>query len=763
MTQPEQELTFRIRGLDCASCAQTVETGVAQLDGVVECTLTFTTEKMVVVGDGNVTRDQVIERVRMLGYDVDEHSTRSQRVPAQRLSFVRFLWQRRDTRLLIPALLLIIPGVLFHEIFHISHPLFSLTSLVALVIAGYPIALGAVRALLINRTITINMLMTIAAIGAVIIGVYTEAGMVMVLFAIGEALEGFTSSRARDSIRSLMEVVPNDALLLRRSSESSPTATSSCECSGECCSQNSEKRVLVEELQIGDVILVKPGERIPMDGRVVAGASSVNQATITGESSLIEKTEGSEVFASSVNGEGSLEIEVTHLAADTTISRMIAMVEEAQEKRAPVQRFVDQFARYYTPAVVVIALLIAVIPPLAFGQPFWNTANPLDGWLYRALAMLVVACPCALVISTPVSIISAISNAARKGVLIKGGAYLEALSRVKAIAFDKTGTLTAGQPSVVMARSSQCTLTHQAAEFPSLTGEDWCNDCTDMLALASAIEQRSEHPLAHAIVRESMRRGVHHKYPPAQMVQAMTGQGVTGYINGQQITIGSHRYFETTFPHDAVHCTEANEDAARGFTPIMIGRDGTYLGKITLSDTIRESSREALDVLKRSGMSSLIMLTGDNTHTARNVAHQLGMTDVYADLLPHDKVLAVQQMRQQYGPVAMVGDGINDAPALATADVGIAMGVATGGTAQAMETADMSLMQDDLRQLPFVVRLSRAMMQTIRTNVALSLGIKLGFLALVLAGMGTMWMAVIADMGTSLLVTLNGMRLLRYR
>jgi Cd2+/Zn2+-exporting ATPase len=493
----------------------------------------------------------------------------------------------------------------------------------------------------------------------------------------------------------------------------------------------------VAELRVDDLILVKPGERIAMDGRVRAGASSVNQAPITGESKLVAKHVGDEVFASSVNGEGALTIAVTHLAEDNTISRLIKMVEEAQEQRSPTQRFVDQFARYYTPAVVILALLVAAVPPLIFGQPGQT-------WLYRALALLVVACPCALVISTPVSIISAISNAARHGVLFKGGAYLEALSRVKAMAFDKTGTLTQGEPMVVAVRSADC-----AVNEP-------CPACDDLVALASAVEQRSEHPLAQAIKLESARRGVTHLYPPAEQVRALVGRGVQGEVNGRPVTIGSHAYFDEHVLHND-QCVEVSRQDEQGHTTMLVSDELGYKGFIAVADTVRPSSRDAISALKREGIAALVMLTGDNEMTARKVAAAVGVTAVRANCLPEDKVTAVAQLRHQYEHVAMVGDGINDAPALATASVGIAV----GQTAQVMETADVTLMSGDLTKLPLALRLSRAAMRTIQANVAVSIGIKLAFLVLVLLGWGSLWLAVLADVGTSLLVTLNGMRLLK--
>ena len=739
MTTSTTDYSFTIKGMDCAGCARSIESGVAQLTGVQSCELSFTTERLRV--SGTATREAIAQRVRDLGYEAVEPAPAA--APAQVApppSFLQFMWSRQETRLALLGALLVLPGIVLHEILGWDALWIDALALLAMALTIGPIARSAWRSLALSRELNINALMTIAAVGAVVIGAYVEAGLVMVLFAIGEALEGYTSTRARHAIKSLMEVVPQTALRLGTT----------------CCDSGCEERVAVSELQVGDVIVVHPGERIPMDGTVRAGASSVNQAPITGESRLIEKEPGAEVFAGSINGEGSLELTVTHLAADNTIARMIRLVEEAQERRAPVQRFVDQFAKYYTPAVVVLAVLVAAVPPLVFGQPFWNPTPEEFGWLYRALALLVVACPCALVISTPVSLVSAMSTAARNGVLIKGGAFLEGLSKVRAVAFDKTGTLTAGRPTVVAVRAAAC-------PEPALTAVGHCDACDEVLVLASAVERRSEHPLAHAIVTASAERGLDGRVPVAEGVTALVGRGVAGRVNGQEVLIGSHRHFDRDIDHDSTHCAAAAQDAAAGHTPVMVGVGGGYLGTITLADTVRESSREAVAHLKAMGLRAVVMLTGDQQATAERIGADVGVTDVRAELLPEHKVGAVEALQREYGPVAMVGDGINDTPALATASVGIAIGGAHGGTNQAMETADVTLMSDDLRQLPFAIGLSRAAMRTVGVNIALSIGIKLVFLALVLAGMGTMWMAVLADVGTSLLVTLNGMRLLGYR
>ncbi|MCZ7543679.1 MAG: heavy metal translocating P-type ATPase [Anaerolineae bacterium] len=510
-----------------------------------------------------------------------------------------------------------------------------------------------------------------------------------------------------------------------------------------------EVSVDVRDLHVGETILVKPGARIPMDGVVTSGTSAVNQALITGESMPVHKAPGAEVFAGTVNGEGALEIEVTQPASDNTLQQVIRLVEAAQSQKAPAQRFVDRFARVYTPAVVLVAALVATVPPLLFGAPFHDTADA-QGWLYRALALLVVACPCALVISTPVAVISGITGAARRGVLIKGGAHLEALGRVRAFAFDKTGTLTEGRPVVTNYRAVDC------------VNDALCAPCDDVLALATAVERRSAHPLAQAVVAEAEKRGLAHAYAPAESVEALAGRGVTGQVDGRTVTVGSHALFHEMYGeceplHDRVSAAER-----QGETTMLLSDGARVRGFISVADKVRPTSRAAVAALKAmGGVETTVMLTGDNPAAARAIADAVGIDAVRASLLPQDKVEAVRALAARYGAVAMVGDGVNDAPALAGATVGIAMGGA--GSAQALETADVALMADDLTKLPYAVGLARATSRVIAQNVAFSLGIKALFVALALMGMATLWMAVFADMGASLLVTLNRMRPLAYR
>jgi len=523
--------------------------------------------------------------------------------------------------------------------------------------------------------------------------------------------------RARSAIRPLMQLTPNEALRLVREN-----------------GEPRQERVPVTELAVGDHILVRPGERVPMDGEVISGESAVNQSAITGESLPVDVSAGSQVYAGSINGSGALEVRVTRLAQDTTIARIIRLVAEAQEQRAPSQRFVDAFARRYTPAVIALAAAIAVIPPLFFGAPFLT-------WFYRALVLLVIACPCALVISTPVSIVSALAAAARHGVLIKGGAYLEAAGNLKAIAFDKTGTLTQGRPTVT-----------DVIPFNGLSADE-------LLALAASVESASEHPLAHAIVHEARHRNLPLRETLGFVARA--GRGAQAQVNGRLYRIGNREFFDGDLNLGTEERARLHALEAEGKTVMLVADDNAILGLVAVSDRIRPEVAETVAALHRAGIRRTVLLTGDNPRTAAAIARQAGMDEARAQLLPEQKVNAMAELLEEHDAVGMVGDGVNDAPALARATVGIAMGGA--GTAQALETADIVLMSDDLRKLPFAIRLSRAARAIIQQNIALSLGIKALFLALALPGWTTLWMAVFADMGASLLVTLNGMRLLRFR
>jgi Cd2+/Zn2+-exporting ATPase len=710
--------------MDCAECARTVENGVRRLDGVSKVRVDFATSKLVL--DGEIETDALRQRLEALGYGLaDAAEARTQTAQLAQPNFLRYLLGRSETRLALIGGAVILAGVLL-SLLGLPDGLTRAVFIIATLIALYPIARSGLNNLLINHDFNINLLMTIAAVGAILIDETLEAATVIFLFAIGEALEGYTADRARNSIRSLMSLAPARALRLR---------------------DGREEEVAVEQLAVGDQILVRPGDRIPMDGRVTSGESSVDQAPVTGESVPVHKTAGDVVYAGTINGAGALELRVTHRSDDNTIQRIIRMVEEAQGSRAPSQRLIDQFARIYTPAVVVIAAVVAIVPPLLFNAPFYDLADGTHGWLYRALSLLVIACPCALVISTPVTVISAITAAARRGVLIKGGAHLEALGRLRALAFDKTGTLTHGKPVVTALRASDCP-----------DGAP-CAQCDDVLALAAAVERRSAHPLARAVVDAAQARGLDAVYAPAEAVESLAGMGVRGRVDGRMVTIGSHDLFDSQHPHSNALCAQAHDAEARGQTTMMVSDGERVRGYLAVADEVRDESADVISELRALGLTT-IMLTGDHAVVGQAVGDRTGVDQVRAGLLPADKVDAVRQLLDAYQQVGMVGDGINDTPALATATVGVAMGGA--GSAQALETADVALMADDLRQLPFAVRLSRFARQIIKQNVIISFGIKLLFVVLALFGVTSLWAAVAADMGTSLLVTLNGTRPVRF-
>jgi len=745
---------LRLEGLDCADCAAKLEKGVGRLDGVFYTTVDFAAARMRVEYDvERVDRTAIVGRIRRLGYDVAEEG-RAQVVeagPGGLRGLLAFMWsRRRDSMTLLSGLLIALAFVL--ETFGVPLPIAHAVYGLAIGVGGYHVARKGVTGVLINRELDINFLMTVAALGAMAIGAWEEGALVVFLFSLGETLEGYTMDRARNAIRSLMELAPAEATVLRACTDCAehrgrPLPDGTTYETGPCpwCEPH-EERVPVDGLSVGDRVLVRPGERIPMDGRVLQGTSAVDQAPITGESVPVEKVPGDEVFAGTVNGGGALEVLVTRLAADSTISRIIHMVEEAQARKAPSQRWVDRFARYYTPAVVGLAVLVAAVPPLLFGQPFLEPSTGGHGWLYRALALLIIACPCALVISTPVSIVSGISSAARRGVLVKGGAYLEAAGSLRVVAFDKTGTLTRGEPAVT--------------DVVPLDGRS----PEEVLALAASVESRSEHPLAQAIVAAARQRGV--SFAPVRDFQALTGRGASGLLDGTRVYVGNLTLFadEDVPVPDSLRARVGLLEEEGKTTMVLAAAASPrweFWGLIGVADTVRPDAREAVAALKRLSISRTVMLTGDNERTAAAVAAQVGVDEVRANLLPEEKVAAVEGLLAEYGRVAMVGDGVNDAPALARATVGIAMGGAA--TDQALETADIVLMADDLSKLPFAIRLSRRALGVIRQNIGFSLLVKAAFMALALPGLTTLWMAVFADMGASLIVILNGMRLLRVR
>ncbi len=797
-------LEINITGMDCADCALTLEKGISKLEGIEGCQVNFATAKMQLSGE--IDEIAVHKYVQALGYDIAEAGDRPQILTGWSLAW-DVIKRPRNAFALIGLILVVMAFLLgwWGVPESIKITLLTIGGLVGIY---YPARSGW-AALRSGQGLDMNVLMTMAAIGAYFIGEYGEAATVIVLFSLGEALEGFTMQRARDSIRSLMLLAPAEATVLQACMDceghlgqplpttviasaakqsphnagdrflAEPSAAPRDDMpiyeGGPCpwCGMH-EQSVPVEALEIGDLILVKPGDRIPMDGVIRSGHSAVDQAPITGESVPVEKQVGSEVYAGTVNGDGALEIEITQLAEDNTLARLIHLVEEAQSQKSPVQRFVDRFARIYTPAVVVGAVLIAVLPPLLFGQPFLDTSQG-HGWLYRALAMLVIACPCALVIATPVTVVSAISALARRGVLVKGGIFLENLGRIQVMAFDKTGTLTHGRPELTAINCvDECCHAAREAAARQQDNSFVCDHCQDMLTLAAAVESRSNHPLAGAIVRAARRDALPEL--PAKQVENLPGRGIRGLVDGKQIIIGNHSLFHTDnggfkvadcnlYLADTAgitkrdFCERVEAEEAKGRTVMIVGQDDDLLGYLAVSDPPRHHSRKSLVDLKEAGIRRLVMLTGDNQAVAESIGSALGVDDIQANMLPGEKLQAVQGLMEEYDQVAMVGDGINDAPALAAASLGIAMGGA--GAAQALETADIALMADDLSQLSSAIRLGRKALRTIRFNIWFALLIKAVFLVTAFMGIATMWMAVFADMGASLLVTLNGMRLLR--
>jgi Zn2+/Cd2+-exporting ATPase len=557
----------------------------------------------------------------------------------------------------------------------------------------------------------INLLMVIAIAGAIGIGEWFEAASVAFLFALSLTLEAWSVGRARRAISALLDLAPSTVRTLSASGE--------------------EREIAATDVKVGTRFIVRPGERIALDGRIISGSSTVDQAPITGESIPVAKDSGGEVFAGTINGDGVLQVESTKAADDTTLARITRMVEEAHSRRARAEQWVEKFARVYTPAVIGLAIAIFVVPPALFDAAWAD-------WFYRALVLLVIACPCALVISTPVSIVAALAASARQGVLIKGGTYVEQPAGLKAMAFDKTGTLTRGEPAVV--------------GIVPLDGHSE----EELLERAMALEARSTHPLAKAIVEHGARRGI--EMAAADEVRVVQGKGVVGQFRGEAYWLGSHRYLVERGQETSEVTERAIALEQAGHTVVVIGNERHVCGLIAVADTVRPEAARAIGALRARGVEHLIMLTGDNRATGEAIAHAVGVDEVHAELLPEDKVAALDALVVKYGTVAMVGDGVNDAPAMARASFGIAMGAA--GSDAAIETADIALMTDDLAKLPWLLDHSRRTLGIIRQNIGFSLGIKALFVALTFAGYATLWGAIAADVGTSLLVVMNALRLL---
>lgn len=697
---------FRIEGLSCSNCAARFERNVNRIPSVRRATVHFTTAKLVV--EGNPTEEELEQAGAFDQLKIVKHVQRRKVSPWKSMASLRTVLS--GVFLLIGACV-----VWFTEESEVSMFAFGL----AILLGGYALFWQGIKNL---RTLTFDMktLMTVAVFGALWIGEWGEAATVVLLFALSEALEQFSMEKARRAVVDLMSLAPAEARVLR---------------------DGAEITLPVEEICVGDRLIVKPGEKISMDGKILEGTSSVNQAAITGESIPVLKKEGDEVYAGTINEQGWLKIQVTKTAEENTIAKMIALVEEAQEKKAPSQAFIDRFAQVYTPLVMLIAVLTAILPPLLFSAD-WSE------WFYRSLALLVVACPCALVISTPVAIVTALGSAARNGVLIKGGIHLEQLSAVRVAAFDKTGTLTQGVPRV----TDVVSLSASSADPNRLP--TWFD-------ITARIEAMSEHPLASAIVREwEEHRMEQEKHIDIEQFRSTTGLGVEAVIDGQPFLVGSAAFFDQT--NSALLSKEVralvNRYQEEGKTVVLAGTPQRIDGLVAIADQIREESVSVLQRLKRLGVQTLL-LTGDHPRTAQAIAKQAGIDEVKAGLLPEEKQRMVEELKAEEKRVMMIGDGVNDTPALAAANVGVAMGGA--GSDSALDTADLILMADELRNIPFAIRLSRKAVAVIKQNIIISFGLKLLALLLILPGWLTLWLAIIADMGATLLVTLNGMRLLR--
>ncbi|QSJ15482.1 cadmium-translocating P-type ATPase [Nostoc sp. UHCC 0702] len=730
--------TLQVGGMDCGSCAKTIEASLQQLSGVMSASVSFATGQVKVSYDSHLLSEaEISNRITVLGYTVDvapgkmlqvenshscdhdhdhageqggggagevgEKLLQTQNTVVTNWNF--WITNRRGQSVILAGIGLVF-GLLAQ---YLALPIWLARAFygIGIIVAGYPIARAGLFELRLRRA-DMNLLMTISVIGAVILGDWFEAALVVFLFSLGTTLQVFTFGRTRNAIRNLMDLTPSTATVKRN---------------------HQEVTVAVESVGVGEILTIRPGQRVALDGVVVSGMSTIDQSPITGESIPEDKAPGDSVFAGTLNQTGFLEVKVTHTARDTTVAKIIHLVEQAQSSRAPTQLWVDKFAEIYTPVVIVSAIAIFLIPPLVFAQP-------VNVWLYRALVLLVIACPCALVISTPVSIVSAIGAATRQGVLFKGGYALETAGHLTSLAFDKTGTLTQGEPVV--------------QKIYDLGGVD----SNFVLLIAASLEQKSEHPLARAMVATAKEQGLELK--TVENFTAYPGKGVAAQLDGNLYLVGNRRLFADFCVMSTTAESLLTEIESSGQTTVLVGNSHRLLGVVALADGLRLEAGEAVRLLKRLGMRKVIMLTGDRTSVAKQIAQQLEITDYRAELLPEDKLQAIQQLRR-FGVVGMVGDGINDAPALAAADISFAL----GGIDIALETADVVLVGSDLRRLGYAVNLSRRTVSVIQQNVIFSLVTKGLFLLLGTFGFVGLAIAVLADTGTSLLVTANGMRLFR--
>jgi Cd2+/Zn2+-exporting ATPase len=707
--------TFLLEGVDCPDCATKLQKKISMLDGVDDVHINFSASTMKVKHEvGTINRADILTSVEEVG---SKATITEGKGPVKTARFFSLSNKRLLSTIFSGSFILIAIGTYLLEnsvssyslqIGSYSLTLINIVHLLAIISGGYYVAKSGYHSLL-AKTFDMNFLMSAAVIGALAIGEYAEGAIVVFLFSLGNTLQTYTMDKARNAIRLLMDLAPKEAHLKK---------------GGRLL------KVPVSELNVGDIIVVKPGEKVSVDGSIINGTTTIDESPITGESKPADKLPGDRVFAGSINGSGSLEVTLEKLADDSTLSRIIHLVEEAQAQKAPSQNFVDSFSKFYTPLVLAGALLITVVPPLLFSLPFTEC-------FYRGLMLLVISCPCALVISTPISIVSAIACASRRGVLVKGGAYLEEMGAINAIAFDKTGTLTKSQ--------------FEVTDIVAFNG----NSEKDILSIAGSLEMKSEHPLAKAVLKKAQQENVSLIEP--EEFAPHPGRGIKGVINGQSAYLGNLSFLQGEGIATSCFDKEMQRLENEGKTTIALHLNSTN-GIIALADTPREEAKTCIANLKKNGIKHIVMLTGDNERVADAISKHLNVDEFKSSLLPEEKVDAVKGLLSHYKSVAMVGDGVNDAPALAVSSVGIAMGAA--GTDTALETADIALMSDDLLKLPFLVHLSRKTLSTIKTNIVFSLIVKAVFIGIVFLGRANLWMAVVADMGTSLAVILYGMRLI---
>ncbi|HDM8152177.1 TPA: zinc/cadmium/mercury/lead-transporting ATPase [Vibrio harveyi] len=689
--------SWLVSGMDCPSCAQKLEKAITSVEGVTNAKVLFATEKLVVDFDNRAVA-AVIEQVsQQTGFPLT--STDAPKPKAEKKGWLGIV--KDNVQILSIAGAMAFAGIISDFNPTLSTWLFTLTCLLGL----YPVAMKAVKLARSGTPFAIETLMSVAALGALYLGETAEAAMVLLLFLIGEKLEAYASSRARSGVQALMDLVPENTTLI---------------VDGE------RQEVPASQLQPGDIIEVAPGGRMPADGLLMTQAASFDESALTGESVPVEHAEGGKIMAGAVVVDKVVQVKVTSRQGENAIDRMLHLIEEAESRKAPLERFLDKFSRWYTPLMMLVSLLVIITPPLLFAQP-WET------WVYRGLALLLIACPCALVISTPAAITSGLAAAAKRGALIKGGAALELLGRVESVAFDKTGTLTQGKPQVT-----------DVVPF-DVTEEQ-------LLSLTASIEIGSSHPLALSLVSKAQEQGIN--IPEAADKTAQVGSGVTGVVEGKLVQVIAPS--KADFPISQQVEQQVVELEGQGKTVVIARHDHEVIGLIAWQDTLRQDAQQAVAALKKLGISS-VMLTGDNPRSAEAIANQIGL-DYKASLLPADKVHYVEEISAQH-TVAMVGDGINDAPAMKASSIGIAMG---GGTDVALETADAALTHNRLVELPAMIELSRATLNNIRQNVALALGLKGVFLVTSLLGITGLWVAVLADSGATALVTLNALRLLRF-